>query len=60
MVKDPSAGRGTQERRAQSLGQEDRQGEGWATHSGILAREIPWTEEPGRLQTMGSQRVRHD
>ena len=33
---------------------------GMATHSSILAREIPWTEEPGGLQSMGSQRVRHD
>ena len=31
-----------------------------ATHSSILARRIPWTEEPGGLQSMGSQRVRHD
>ena len=31
-----------------------------ATHSSILAWEIPWTEEPGRLQSMGSHRVRHD
>ena len=31
-----------------------------ATHSSTLAWKIPWTEEPGRLQTMGSQRVRHD
>ena len=31
-----------------------------ATHFSILAREIPWTEEPGGLQSMGSQRVRHD
>ena len=31
-----------------------------ATHSSILAWEIPWTEEPGRLQSMGLQRVRHD
>ena len=31
-----------------------------ATHSSILAWEIPWTEEPGRLQSMGSQRVGHD
>ena len=31
-----------------------------ATHSSILPWEIPWTEEPGRLQSMGSQRVRHD
>ena len=33
---------------------------GMATHSSILAWEIPWTEEPGRLQSMGSQRVGHD
>ena len=35
-------------------------GGGRATHSSILAWRIPWTEEPGRLQSMGSQRVRHD
>ena len=35
-------------------------GEGKATHSGILTWRIPWTEEPGRLQSMGSQRVGHD
>ena len=35
-------------------------GEGMATHSSILAWRIPWTEEPGGLQSMGSQRVRHD
>ena len=35
-------------------------GEGKATHSSILAWDIPWTKEPGRLQSMGSQRVRHD
>ena len=35
-------------------------GEGMATHSSILAWRIPWTEEPGRLQSMGLQRVRHD
>ena len=33
---------------------------GMATHSSILAWRIPWTEEPGELQSMGSQRVRHD
>ena len=32
----------------------------WATHSSILAWRIPWTEEPGRLQSIGSQRVVHD
>ena len=35
-------------------------GGGMATHSSILAWRIPWTEEPGGLQSMGSQRVRHD
>ena len=43
-----------------SLGQEDPLEKGMATHSSILAWRIPWTEEPGRLQSMGSQRVRHD
>ena len=42
-----------------SLGQEDPLEEGMATHSSILVCRIPWTEEPGRLQSMGSQRVRH-
>ena len=40
-----------------SLGWEDPLEEGMATHSRILAWRIPWTEEPGKLQTMGSQRV---
>ena len=39
---------------------EDPLEKGMATHSSILAWEIPWTEEPGRLQSMGSQRVGHD
>jgi len=43
-----------------SLGQEDPLEKGMATHSGILAWEIPWTEEPGGLHSMGSQRVRCD
>ena len=42
------------------LGQEDPLEKGMATHSSILAWRIPWTEEPGRLQSMGSQRVGHD
>ena len=42
----------------QSLGQEDPLEEGMATHAGILAWRIPWTEEPGGLQSMGSQRIR--
>ena len=44
----------------QSLGQEDPLEKGMATHSSILAWRIPWTEEAGRLQSRGSQRVRHD
>ena len=43
-----------------SLGQEDPLEKGMTTHSRILAWRIPWTEEPGRLQSMGLQRVRHD
>ena len=43
-----------------SLGQEDPLEKAMATHSSILAQEIPWTEEPGRLQSMGSQRVECD
>ena len=46
-----------QETQVWSLGQEDPLEKGMATHSSILAWEIPWTEEPGRLQSMGSQRV---
>ena len=49
-----------QESEVQTLGWEDPLEEGMANHSRILAWEIPWTEEPGRLQTMGSQRTRHD
>ena len=41
----------------QSLGREDPLEKGMATHCGILAWRIPWTEEPGRPQSMGSQRV---
>jgi len=44
----------------QSLGWEDPLEKGKATHSSILAWKIPWTEEPGELQSMGSQRLRHD
>ena len=44
----------------QSLDWEDPLEKGMATHPSILAWEIPWTEEPGRLQSMGSQRVGHD
>ena len=42
------------------LGLEDTLEEGMETHSSILAWEIPWAEEPGGLQSIGSQRVRHD
>ena len=42
------------------LGQEDPQEKGMATHSSVLAWRISWTVEPGWLQSMGSQRVRHD
>ena len=49
-----------QKTRVQSLGQEDVLEKGMATHSTILGWEIPWTEEPGGLQSMGSQRVRQD
>ena len=43
-----------------SLGQEDPPEEEMATYSSTLAWKIPWTEEPGRVQSKGSQRVRHD
>ena len=49
-----------QETQFQSLGWEDPLEKGMATHSSILAWRIPGTEEPDRLQSMGSQRVRHD
>ena len=49
-----------QETRVRSLGQEDPLEKGMATYSSILAWRIPWTEEPGWLQSMGSQRVRHN
>ena len=48
-----------QETQVRSLGREDPLEEERATHSSILAWEIPWTEEPGRLQSMWSQRVGH-
>ena len=49
-----------QETRVQSLGQEDFPEKEMATHSSILACKIPRTEQPGRLQSMVSQRVGHD
>ena len=48
------------ETRVRSLGREVPLEKEMATHSSILAWKTPWTEEPGRLQSMGSQRVRHD
>ena len=49
-----------QETQAQSLGQEDPLEKEMGNYSSILAWRIPWTEEPGRLQSMGSQRGRHN
>ena len=49
-----------QETRVPLLGQEDPMQKEIATHSSIFAWNIPWTEEPGGLQSMGSQRVGHD
>ena len=57
MVKNLPAMKETQ---VQSLGQEDPLEEGMASHSSILAWEIPWTEKPGRLQSVGLQGVRYD
>ena len=57
MVDSPLA---MQETQIQSLSQEDPLEMGMATHSIILASRIPWTEEPGGLESMGLQRVRHD
>ena len=52
--------RAVQETEVQSLGLEDPLKKGMATHSSILAWRVPWTEEPGGLQSTGSQRVRHE
>ena len=49
-----------QETQVRSLGQEDHLEKGMATHSSILTWRIPWTEEPGGLGSMGSQRVGHN
>ena len=56
-VKNPPA---IQETQVRSLGREDPLEEGMTTHSSILAWRIPWTEEPGGLQSTGSQRVGHN
>ena len=57
MVKNVPAVQKTQ---VQSLGWEGPLEKGVATHSSVLAWKIPWTEEPGRLQSMGSQKSRQD
>ena len=53
MIKNLSAMQEPQETQVRSLGQEDPPEKGIATHSSILAWRIPWTEEPGRLQSVG-------
>ena len=60
VVKNLPAMQELQEPRVRSLGQEDPLEEGMTIHSSILAWRIPWTEEPGGLQYIGSERVRHD
>ena len=59
-VKNPPATQETQETQVRSPGREDPMEEEMATHSNILAWRIPWTEEPGGLQSKGSPGVRHD
>ena len=59
-VKNSPAMQETQETWVRFLGQEDSVEEKIVTHSSILAWEIPWTEDPGRLQSMGPQRIGHD
>ena len=59
-VKNPPVMQEMQKTQVQSLGREDLLEEGTATHSSILARRILWTEEPGGLPSMESQRVGHD
>ena len=59
VVKNPPAKAEDEETQVQSLGREDPLEREMATHSSILAGKIPWTEEPGRLQCEGLQRVRH-
>ena len=58
-VKNPPANAGDVRDAVRSLGQEDPLEEGMASHSSILAWRIPWTEELGRLLSIGLQRVRH-
>jgi len=60
VVKNPPANAGGIRDTGLNLGQEDSLEEGMATHSSVLEWRMPWTEEPGRLQSMGLQRIRHD
>ena len=60
VIKNPPASAGDIRDTGLTLGWEDPLEKGMATHSSILAWKIPWTEEPGRLQSIGLQRVRHD
>ena len=60
MVKNVPAMQETEEIQVQFLGQEDPLEEEMLTHSSILACKISWTEKPGRLRSIGSQRVRHN
>ena len=60
MVKKLPADAGVRETQVRSLGWEDPLEEEMATHSSVLAWRILWTGEPGRLQSMGLKRVRHD
>ena len=60
MVKNPPTMQEPKETWVRSLDCEDPLEEGMATHTSILAWRIPWTKEPGGLQSLGSQRVGHD
>ena len=60
VVRNPPANAGDIRDVVHSLGWEDPLEEGMATHANILAWRIPWAEEPGRLQSMGPQRVGHE
>ena len=60
MEKNLPASEGVQEMQVPSLGWEDPLEKEMATHSSILAWEIPWTEEPGGLHSLWGRRVRHD
>ena len=60
VVENPAANAGDPRDAGSILGSGRSHGEGNGTHSRILVWKIPWTEEPGRLQSVGLQRVRHD